>query len=238
MAAAKRLWELDALRGIAIVMMVVFHFLFDLNFLGIMKINVYEGFLLLFQRATATLFLLVVGATLAFAYHRGKVVFSYYLKRAGQLFAVALLVTLATWIYPHDGFIVFGILHFISLSIVLAYPFLRFRFFNLFASLAVIIVGLFLSSFAVGTNLMLWLGVVPSEFHTLDYFPLFPWFGVVLIGIFLTNYFYIDKKLVLPETRNRLGSALCWLGQRSLAIYLVHQPILISILIIYKYYLS
>ena len=53
----ERLWEIDFFRGIAISMMVWFHFLWDLNYFEIINVSLYSGFWGLFQKATAGLFL-------------------------------------------------------------------------------------------------------------------------------------------------------------------------------------
>ena len=67
-----RFWELDFLRGIAISMMVLFHFLWDLNYFNLINIQLYEGFWGLFQKATALFFLLLVGALIAINKSNGK----------------------------------------------------------------------------------------------------------------------------------------------------------------------
>jgi uncharacterized membrane protein len=80
---------------------------------------------------------------------------------------------------------------------------------------------------------LLWLGFVPYNFYTLDYFPIFPWFGLVLIGIFLGNKFYQDGKrgFKLPDLSGSfIVDLLGTLGRNSLAIYLVHQPIIVATL--------
>ncbi len=59
-----RLWEVDALRGMAIGLMVIFHAAFDLNYLNIIPISIYQGGWLLLQRVTISLFLLLAGASL------------------------------------------------------------------------------------------------------------------------------------------------------------------------------
>ena len=62
-----RFIEIDAARGIAILMMVLFHTLFDISFFSIAPINVLTGFWRYFAYATATLFLLIVGVSLSSA---------------------------------------------------------------------------------------------------------------------------------------------------------------------------
>ncbi|MDO8554463.1 MAG: heparan-alpha-glucosaminide N-acetyltransferase [Candidatus Micrarchaeota archaeon] len=232
-----RIWELDALRGLAIVMMVVFHFLFDLNLLEIIKIAMYEGFLLIFQRTTASLFLLVVGMVLSVAYANGKIEFSYYLKRGLSLLGIALLITAVTWIYSHESFIIFGVIHLIAFSVIISYVFLRKYYLNLFAGITIILIGLAISGTTSSTNLLLWLGIPPSNFYTFDYFPVFPWFGMVLIGIFLGKFIYVEKKMSFEKIKNPMIELLSYLGKRSIIIYLAHQPVLLAILMLYKYYL-
>jgi uncharacterized membrane protein len=129
---------------------------------------------------------------------------------------------------------VFGVLHCIGLSIILAYPLIRFRFPALVLGILCIIVGLvLLTTVTVDYPWLLWLGVVPMNFVTLDYFPLLPWFGVVLIGIFLGNSLYKNNTRTLPLNDYSKFSAicgLCFLGRHSLIIYLLHQLVIIGLL--------
>ncbi|HNI42045.1 MAG TPA: heparan-alpha-glucosaminide N-acetyltransferase domain-containing protein, partial [Methanoregulaceae archaeon] len=57
--------EIDIARGIAVVMMVIFHIAFDLSFLGIAGIPVSSLPWRAFAMATAALFLLLVGISLS-----------------------------------------------------------------------------------------------------------------------------------------------------------------------------
>ncbi len=92
----KRFWEVDSLRGLAIVMMVVFHFIFDLNYFGIYSFNIYSGFLWWFARITASMFIFVVGVSLSLSYTRTtlskyhlteKELFLKYLNRGLKIFS-------------------------------------------------------------------------------------------------------------------------------------------------------
>ena len=125
--SSKRFWELDALRGIGILLVVVYHLFFDLNYFGVLKIGLYEGPWLYFQRSIAVLMLLLVGAGLSLSYEkaflRGKNSLVKTIKRSAFLFAIAGLITFGTWVYPNKGFIVFGVIHFIALAVLLSYFF-------------------------------------------------------------------------------------------------------------------
>ena len=68
--------------------------------------------------------------------------------------------------------------------------------------------------------------------HTIDYFPLFPWFGVALFGIAIGSILYKDgeRRFSFPDlSRYKPVFAFSWLGKHSLAIYLIHQPIIVGV---------
>ncbi len=239
---AKRFWEIDALRGVAILMMVLYHLLFDLSAFGGYDINVYAGFWRVFARMTAMLFIFLVGVslTLSLAKARSSLpvaasLFPKYLKRGLSIFGCGLLVTLTTWLLFPEGTVVFGILHFIGLSIILAYPFLKFRVWNLALGLAIILLGIYLQGSSFDWPWLLWLGLPPRNFYTFDYFPVLPWFGITLIGLFVGNWQYADstRQLSLPDLAHALPMRILgFLGQHSLLVYLLHQPVLMATLTI------
>jgi uncharacterized membrane protein len=247
-----RFWEVDLLRGLAVVMMVAFHFVYDLNYFGIYRVNVTSGFWFYFARVTAGLFILLVGVSLVLSSSRAEMqgrsraqVFMGLLKRGLWIFSLGLLVTIVTYFLVRDEFIVFGILHLIGISIILAYPFLRLKVWNLVFGAVAIAVGFLLQSQSVflpfyapfsipSSYWLLWLGLAPEGFHTLDYIPIFPWFSIVLIGIFLGNVLYggYRRRFILPDlSDNALAGALCLLGRNSLFIYLIHQPLIVAALV-------
>jgi uncharacterized membrane protein len=239
----ERFWEIDFLRGIAILMMITYHLYFDLNYFGVITTNLYSLPVLLFLYPIGTLFLLLVGISLTLSYSRTQPHLTTqqlrkkFLVRGLGIFGLGLIITLVTWVYPHNGFIVFGVLHCIGLSIILACPFVRLRIPALILGFLCIIVGLILlTTVTVGYPWLLWLGVVPFNFVTLDYFPLLPWFGVVLIGIFLGNSLYKNNTRTIPLNDYSKFSAirgLCFLGRHSLIIYLLHQLVIIGLLYLF-----
>jgi uncharacterized membrane protein len=234
----KRFWEIDSLRGIAIIMMILFHFLYDLNYLNIYKLNLYSGYFLFFVYSIGTSFILLVGISLTLSYSRtkksikNKELALKYFKRGLKIFMLGLLITIITWIYLDEGFVVFGVLHCIGISIILAYPFLHLRYCNLLLGIILVISGGILKNYTFDFNWFVWLGFIPHGFYTVDYFPLLPWFGVVLIGIFIGNTLYKDHKRTF-KMRNlsefKITRFFCFLGQNSLLIYLINQPLLLSI---------
>jgi uncharacterized membrane protein len=234
-----RFWEVDFLRGMAIVLMVLFHLAYDLNYFGVYEIELASGFWFYLARFTASLFLLLVGVSLTLSHSRAMIVgredrFRIHLfKRSLLILGLAIGVTLVTYLLMGKGFIVFGVLHLIGVSLLLAYPFLRLHGVNFIFGLLSILLGLYLQSLSVDFPWLLWLGLAPQDFSSVDYFPLFPWFGVILMGVALGDLFYRDyhRRIHLPDLAGwPLARWLAFLGQNSLAIYLVHQPMLTGLM--------
>jgi len=238
----ERFWEIDLLRGIAIIMMIIFHILFDLVFLDIVKINLYSGLNLLFLYSIGTIFLLLVGVSLSISHSRvinvlsKRQIWLKFIQRGIMIFCLGLIITIFTWFYLGRGFIIFGVLHCIGLSIIFSIPFLKYRFSNLFLGTILVFIGIVLKTMVFNFNWFLWLGFVPRGFYTVDYFPILPWFGVVLIGIFIGNILYRDNKRnfhINDFSKFKLVKLFCFLGRYSLVIYFVHQPVILSLIYIF-----
>jgi len=132
-----------------------------------------------------------------------------------------------------EGFVVFGVLHLIGISIILSYPLMTRPLLDFVLGSAAIFVGLLIRQFSFDSPWLLWLGFVPRHFYSVDYFPLLPWFGVVLVGIFLGNFLYPEgaRRFSLPDPSARSPlKQICSTGRNSLSIYLIHQPILVILM--------
>lgn len=230
------------MRGIAIILMVVFHFFFDLEYFSVFSVGIHSITWQLLARISAGIFLFLVGLCLTISYARaqrklrGFKLFKKYLERGVKLFALGMLITVATFVFTPREFIVFGVLHFIGVSVLLALPFVN-RPYAALSGIAVILFFWYLFSGTAFRSLyLIWLGLPPEGFATLDYFPLVPWFGLVLFGIFAGNLLYPNarRRFHMPElTRYRVFAILSFLGRHSLLIYLLHQPVLIGIILLF-----
>lgn len=236
----ERFWEIDVLRGIAVVLMVIFNYSFALSFLNIYSFNGGWLYWSLFPRLVASMFILLVGLSLTLFYNQMKnkkpeEVRKKNLLRGLEILGFGVLITVVTFLTFPQAFIVFGILHFIGISIILGLFFVKFRKLNLFLGLLVIALGVYLQGFRFDFSWLLWLGFVPKSFYTFDYFPLLPWFGVVLIGIFFGNLLYTNGKRhfrIKNLSEYPITKQLSFLGRHSLAIYLIHQPIFVLLLVL------
>ncbi len=235
----ERYWEIDTLRSIGLVMIVIFHTVFDLNYFGDHNFDLQGGLWWFIGRTGAVIFIFLVGLSLTLSYNRKKKkenksqFFLKYLKRGVKIFSLGMLITAFTWVLIGEGFVIFGILHLIGISIILAYPFLEYKYFNLLIGFLLMILGAVLTEIYFSFGWLLWLGFRPEGFYSLDYFPLLPWFGLVLAGVSFGNILYpgYTRSFDIPDlSDNKFIKGLCFLGRNTLVIYLLHQPVIIAIL--------
>lgn len=238
MSTQKRYLELDALRGLAIVAMVVYHILFDLAFLFDVSLPISTSVWQPWSKPIAFTFLLLVGisSTISWqrsaSYHRIQKLF----KRFFILVLGALLISLVTYIFVPKAYVRFGILHLIALSVLLQPLFQRFNHWNIcIAGLWFGVGGVLLSVFTIVDSDPIWstlflpLGVMYPGFTSVDYYPLMPWFSVILLGMGLGSWLYPKgssgylQMIVWPRW-------LTWLGRKSLLVYFIHQPIIFCLL--------
>ena len=237
-----RFWEIDFLRGIAILLMIIYHFIFDLNIFDKININTQSGIILLLGRISAVLFILLVGISLTLSWSKGEKEkrnnTRYFILRGIKLFLLGLFITIFTWLLFPKEFIIFGALHFIGVSIILSIPFLKLGAkTNIAIGLMIIIIGLWLSGITFPFNYLLWLGFVPQGFNTFDYFPLFPWFGLILMGIAIGKKLYKNYSRqfkFIEQPQNYITNLLSFAGRNSLIIYFIHQTILVGIIYVLK----
>lgn len=219
-----RIVELDLFRGIAIVLMVIFHAVFDLSYYFGMDIDYTRGFWYYEGKLSALMFMAIAGISSCFS--RSPVV------RGIRLFLLGTALTAITYILDKNNYIKFGILHFLGASYVLSLPFKKMKpsILIIFAA-ATIVIGTFFNTFTVQNPYLFPLGLTTPSFVSMDYYPLFPYFGIFLLGKAFGKMFYVKGFRIFKDLNENFLSRL---GKHSLFIYLVHQPILLLLLFIAK----
>lgn len=220
---SRRLLWVDALRGVAIVLMVIFHFCYDLRYFGYVDWNIPNGpNWRPFRYVILALFIFTVGLSLALAHGQG-VRWKHFSKRLVWLIAAALGITIMSLYMFPEGWIYFGILHFIAFASLAGLLFLRIP---LLAGLigVSILVGYWMDLLPTRWPFNYISGVLPS--YTEDYVPIFPWLGVALLGVGLARLLPVERFDVPPL---RLAKWLAFLGCHGLIIYVVHQPLLFAV---------
>ncbi|MBN1220612.1 MAG: DUF1624 domain-containing protein [Anaerolineae bacterium] len=228
----------------AIVLMVFYHFMWDLNYFGLYRAYMLVGPWQIFARCIATMFIFVMGVSLTLSYNRAwqagtSGLFRKFFLRGAKIFGWGLLIIGVTYFFIGRGFVIFGILHLLGLSIILAYPFLRWnKWASLTVGLVIIGLGIYVDSLVVTYPWLIWLGVKQAGVYMVDYYPVLPWFGIALSGVFTGHWLYPRgaRRFALPDFSQVAPSrGLRFLGRHSLLIYLIHQPILIGIFFVLGY---
>ena len=227
----KRIWELDALRGLCILGMVVVHFIYDLvELYGLIKWE-YPPLFTFVQQWGGVLFLLISGICVTLG--------SRCIRRGALVFGCGVVVSAVTYgMYYFDfsgkGIIIyFGVLHCLGACMLLWPVFRRLPHWALALLGAVLVaVGLYLRTLpGAAFPWLMPLGLPWEGFASSDYFPLLPYLGFFLLGSALGKSVYRNKESLLPRvnTKNYLVRFFLVCGKHSLLIYMLHQPILSGI---------
>jgi uncharacterized membrane protein len=237
-----RLWELDAARTLAIAMMVAFHASYDVDMLAPgLGVEPREGGLRLLQIATGSLFLGLVGVSFTVSTARarqrgidGRELLHKQWRRAGEILAAALAVSLVTWVLLDERYVRFGILHLIAVALLLA-PFLaRLGKWNLALAAALVAVAPVIAAARSDLPGLLALGVRPDDGRIgVDWYPLVPWLAAFLVGLWAGAKLYPSGRRgawgrvlsASPAAARTLGAP----GRHSLAFYLGHQAVLLPL---------
>ncbi|MFO1396988.1 MAG: heparan-alpha-glucosaminide N-acetyltransferase [Burkholderiales bacterium] len=228
-AAAGRIAGIDALRGLAVIAMVAFHFCFDLAHFGVIAANFYrDAFWLHARTAILSSFLLLAGVSLVLAQRTAQGRAGFW-RHVATIAACALLVTAATFVAFPQSYVTFGVLHAIALCLVLLRPLVARPWLALALGVAVIAAGNAFTATAFDGPPWGFVGFATVKPRTEDYVPLFPWAGVMLAGIALGHALLRhDFRAVAPF--GILPRFVRWLGRHSLLVYMLHQPLLFGAL--------
>jgi uncharacterized membrane protein len=237
---SSRFDRLDALRGVAIVWMAVFHFCFDLNHFGLIREN-FRGdpFWTMQRTAIVTLFLFCAGLSQAVAQAQGQT-WPRFWRRWLQIAGCAVLVSAGSALMFPNSWISFGVLHGVAVMLVvvrLLAPLVERGLAGMLALLA-LAAGAIALPRLVGdpffdsrsTN---WVGLITRRPVTEDYVPVLPWLGVMLIGLVVGAWVLQRGPSLLKGAVPRAAQPLAVLGRWSLSFYMLHQPLLIGGLMSY-----
>ena len=221
----KRIWELDAFRGICIIGVVIVHLIFDMVELYRLIHWDYPEWFFFVKQWGGTVFLVLSGVCVTLG--------SRSVRRGAIVFCAGLLCTLVTFVMSRLGFdkyiiIYFGVLHCLGVCMIL-WPLLkRLPWWALAAAGTVLaVVGLCIMDVRVESHWLVPLGFIYRGFESSDYFPLLPNLGFFLMGAAIGKTAYRKKESLLPRLEScPIFRPLCFCGRQSLWIYLLHQPVL------------
>ena len=173
-------------------------------------------------------------------------------KRGLVVLAAGILITIATLLFSPQTKIVFGVLFFLGVSMILT-AMLRPVFQKIPPFIGMLWVGVLffvlrnindgnlgfegivlcpLPNFLYEQGLLAtFFGFQDKNFFSTDYFSLIPWYFLFLAGYFLCRCFLgKNSSAALPEFFKKGISVFEIIGQHSLPVYLLHQPVILLLL--------
>lgn len=240
-----RIHLLDEIRGFAIICMVFFHAFYTMTYMFDMKLGAtMYSFFLPVSLWFAGLFIVISGISCRLSHSNAA--------RGGKLFAIAVGLSLVTWLLEYKfgmggTMIWFGILHLLSVSMLIyallhrviekVHPLIAVPLLALFFAITYHLPDGYLQFVNYTLPLPEWLtsckflfpfGITHPDFASADYYPIFPWVFLFLIGASVGRRFTGGK---LPNFfYNEHLRPLAYCGRHTLVIYLAHQPIIYGIL--------
>ncbi|MCR4589614.1 MAG: DUF1624 domain-containing protein [Lachnospiraceae bacterium] len=240
-----RLAKIDAIRGITLISMILYHAAWDIVYIFGHDIPWYRnnpGFI--WQQSICWTFILLSG----FSWSLGK----RHLKRGLTVFLCGAVITLATALFMPEDVVWFGILTFMGSAMLLTIPldkYFRIRSRTGGITLMICAIILFFLTRDINTGYLLnirlpqslysdyftaFLGFPPAGFFSTDYFSLIPWFFLYLAGYSLYFILPVGNK-EHPLTKALTGSIcppLEFIGKHTLIIYMLHQPVIYGVMML------
>ena len=226
----QRFHYLDVVRGIAIILMIIYHFSFDLDNFNYIQIDLDNSLgWQSFRAVIVTLFLTTMGMSLALT-HANGICWACMKKRTLFLGGASILVSVGSYLQFPESWIYFGILHFILFASWLGLFFVGKPILSLITAIVILVGSYFgwLHTHAL-FDLVKHVLHLPIQ-YTEDLVNVFPWFAPVLIGIFIVEKGWHVYPQLAPSFISR---KIEFMGKHSLFIYLIHQPLLFGMILLF-----
>lgn len=248
-----RIWELDFIRGICVLLMIWDHFMYNIAdifgdvwvstnpdaFTGIYEFACnYEYGLLreIFHPIIFNLFFILCGISCNLSRNN--------LKCGVIALFLAFGITTVTSTFNME--IRFGVLHMLAFSILIYFIISKvcredkrlISMVCLIAGMVIIAVsGVYTNSPPQNANENL--GFIASylgDYYSTDYFPMLPHLAYVLLGASVGGFVYGNKKSVLPVL-DKYGwyKPINFFGNKALIFYIIHQPVIVGLMALISY---
>ena len=182
--------EIDLLKGIAVICMIIFHLFYFPNQYGFKEIEYDTTMLSTIAKIAQFIFITCVGINLVLA-NQNKTndeKLQLNLKRILKIAVLAGFMSLFTYFVFGNKYVKFGILHFIALSSLVLFMFVNDQ--NIILLILGILCSLFLLNkfkpelfLNVSEPIAFVMGFYNKSYEAIDHFPILPWMILVCIGI-------------------------------------------------------
>lgn len=227
----KRYYEIDIIKSIAVILMVVFHFYYIYYLIGKPLVNMDNKILVWSSIISHTLFIFLFGINLSLSYNKNENKSEYYekqIKKSIIYLFIGTIISFVSYKLIPNKFIFFGIFQFFSLSILISQPFVTNEFTSIIGLVIFSLLNL-LQKNGYKNNMINNILGLNTNFKSIDYFPFIPYFIYVLLGITVGHLVYkngkrsIDLDYLDKKVENsKLLQFLIYIGQNSLIIYVLH----------------
>ena len=189
-------------------------------------------------RLGAWLFLLLVGVSGYITFQKiskskpFESVTQLFLLRGLKILVWGVVLIVVSFLFLPELTIVFGVLSFIGTSIVFIPYFSRYPLLSWATFLASFMIPILFINNTQFTQPLWPLGIHPTSFATLDYWPLFPWMFLIVFGVEIARRLYSagNRNFEWFEANGLLMDGILWIGSHTLVLYLVHIPVLYAVL--------
>ena len=236
-----RFYEIDLIKGLAVISMVIFHVFYMGQYMNKMNVNTSKGFYHLLARFAHCTFIICMGINSVLTYQnnkkKGKNKIDYYkkvLKRFCILLFISLIISFSSYLaFGYNLFIKFGIFHYMSIASIITSLFVDKPDLSVITIILIQLLNKNISinkyvDFALGSNI---------RFNSLDYFPILKWLPLSLFGVILGNILYKDYHRNFDIfnidhllENNYFINYISILGSKTILIYLTHFPLIYSLL--------
>lgn len=225
---------IDFVAGLAMLFIMFFHFAYDLKFIFNRDINFFPSQWMEYGRLVSVfLFMTISGMTLHFS--------SRYIFKIVKLSVVAVAISVLTYLFMPDEFIVFGIIHFFAFgTLIMVFLVLILKYINGYLGFILSMFGFYVFwpvtsgylNFPTGAvhlpqklyelKYLFFLGFPGENFSSADYYPILPWIFLLIGGYFLGKIYLSFK----PQKKKKSFDPITFIGRNRLFFYIIHQPII------------
>lgn len=192
--AKKRFIEIDAAKGIAVMLMMFFHYFYLGKHMNVLDTNTDSGFIYLTAKLAHMTFIIASGMNLALS-TSGKSSDEYIpkkVKRGLYLLAVGLIISYLTKIEFGDSYVKFGIMHFMGTAVILSSFLMKVPVLTYIISAVILFIHILLKTPSIKNKFlgiceqnpfMCFIGgIMNIKYTSLDHFSLIPYLGYFLLG--------------------------------------------------------